>query len=479
MQFRASFHNTLGGGLRMGLQVLTIPLLMRVIGAEQYGLWVLVSAVVQMLTLLEGGLTVATTVFAARDLGHKDSPALSETLTISAGTMLGLASSAGVLLWLGAGFAVSLFSNLDPAQRAAATQALQWSALVVWMRLVQQIFVGIEQAFQRFGWMNIITTVQQALTNLGMLGLAVFGGRVVVFMQWHAVVGCGILCAHALVVWRLLRHLGLRPRWNGAKGREIGRFSLLIWGCSLGSVLFSQCDRLVVGRLLGAELLGIYGAITGVTVQINSLSALVAQPLVPLISQARARRQIDASALGQVRHAFELNAIIALGLGVGLIALAPLFLKVFFPVVVAHHYTGVFQIAVASYALYSLNGTGYNLLQGLQAAKECMLIQIIVGGVTLALISLGAWLGGLRGAVLGTVGYQGVWLLTVLGMHRLQLPAREWLHLLQPYMAWFAAVVLLTLWLPPALGWQFALTLAALLGMGSAFLLRHGRQLLP
>jgi hypothetical protein len=40
------FYNTVAGIIRIGLAILTIPLLIRLIGIEEYGLWTLASTVI-------------------------------------------------------------------------------------------------------------------------------------------------------------------------------------------------------------------------------------------------------------------------------------------------------------------------------------------------------------------------------------------------------------------------------------------------
>ena len=298
-------------------------------------------------------------------------------------------------------------------------------------------------------------------------------------MKWQALVGLTTLCIHVILALWLLRHESLRPRWNPAKSREIARFSLLTWFSNLGSVLFTQCDRLVIGRLLGAESLGIYGAVTTVTIQLNALSNLPSQPLVPFISQIKTRREFQNDTVRrQVQHSFEMNVLVALGLGIALFVMASLILKIFFPPLLEKNYLAIFQIAVVITAVYSVNTTGYYLMLGVRAVKECMWIQIVTAVVTLALIFLGAWWGGLLGAVVGSLGYQATWLYTILGMKKIELPARAWLGWIGPYAMSFGAVILLSLVLPPNLMLKTALTIAALLSLGGVFLWRHRKQFL-
>ena len=189
---------------------------------------------------------------------------------------------------------------------------------------MQQIPAGVEQAFHRYGVLNILTTAQQALSNLGLLGVAWLGGRSLAFMKWQALVGGLALVAHVLVAWRLLRPWQLRPVWNAARIREIGKYSVMTWTSTIGTVLFSQCDRLVIGAMLNTASLGVYSAISNITAQINTMSALPVQPLLPFVSQMKVSREsFTAEGKRYLRDALQMNAALALAAGSTLCLFAP------------------------------------------------------------------------------------------------------------------------------------------------------------
>jgi O-antigen/teichoic acid export membrane protein len=462
MQLRASFHNTLGGCLRMAFQVLTIPLLVRLIGLEEFGVWALVSTVLGITFVVEGGLTVSTTVYVARDLSRQDANGLAQTLTVTLGSMALLATLAAAGLWGGSGMISRLFANLQPGQREVVVESLRISALAIWANLVLQVFVGVEQACNRYGLMNVVATVQQALLNCGMLAIAILGGRVVAFVKWQVVVAGLTLGTHAVIAWWLVRPWHLRPQWNPERGRELGRYSLMTWLGMLGTVLVSQCDRLIIGVLLPTRALGAYTAITNITVRINNLSALPVQPLLPLLSQGREAAGEWAT---QVRQAVRMNGLIAFALGAALCLFAPLVVQLIFeennPELVR-----LFRLSGLIYTLYSLNATGYFILLGLGQARRCMEVIFLSGFVGLALIAAGASARGLRGAFCGTAGYLLTLLLTWQGLRQLKYSARLWMEWLRGPLLWFALVLPLNWLLPDVLVWKVAWLVAQMAVLG-------------
>lgn len=424
-----SFYNTAAGAVRIGLGILTIPLLIRLIGVEEYGLWTLASTVVGMVGLAEAGLSVATTVFVSQDLGKEDVDGLSQTLTVTFGAMFILATLAAIALWFTAASIVNLFPKLGQAQQLIAIQALQIGGLVVWARLLQQVLIGVEQAYQRYDLMNWLNTIQSILLSLGMLAVAWLGGRTVMLMQLQAVVNIVILLSHVWVVRSFFQGIHLRPVWNREKGLLVARYSAMMWLTSLGGALFTRADRVIVGILLDIKTLGVYSVITDITGQINTLSALPVQPLLPTVSNLFVRGNVEYSKLHQqVKQALQINGLVALGLGATIIILSPFIVSLIFPGKTSSQYILPFCISTGIYALYSINAVGYYVLLGIKAVNFCTANVLAVGTLSLIMISIGAYNFGLIGAIFGNSGYIGTLLLLFAGMKKLSIPEKLWIQ---------------------------------------------------
>ncbi len=443
------FYNSVAGLIRIGLGILVIPVLIRTLGIEEYGLWTLASAVVVMVTLAEAGLSTTTTVFVSQDLGKKDVDGLSQTLTVTFGAMLILATLAAVALVMGAEGIINLFPKLGQEQQLKVIQAIQIGGLVVAARLLQQALVGVEQAHQRYDLMNVLNTMQCVLLSVGMLAVVWLGGRTLELMQWQALTSVVSLLSHIWIVRSLLQNINLRLSWNQDKAVAVGGYSLIMWLNTLGSTLFSRGDRLIVGSLLGSQVLGVYAGITDITAQINSFSALPVQPLLPTLSSLIGQQNINQRQLEQqLKQATQINGLVALGMGATLITLSPLILKLLFSEQTANQYLIIFCIATVIYALYSCNAVGYYSLLGTNAVKACALIQLLSSFTSLGLIAIGAYNFGLTGAIIGNFGYLTGFLITVFGMNRLSASYSLWFKWLWFPLILFFMVILVNFKLP-------------------------------
>jgi len=436
------FYNVFAGIIRIGLAILTIPLLIRLIGVEEYGLWTLASTIIIVVALAEAGIATTATVFVSQDLDKGDVESLSQTLTVTIGGILILATFASLTLYFTADSIVSLFSKLEQSQHLAVVHTLQLGCLVIWSRLLQLTLIGVEQAYQQYRLLNILNTIQNFSLSLGLVGIALLGGKIVELMQWQVITSVLILLTHIWLVRSLVRHVHLRPVLEKKKFLAIADYSFTVWLLTLGTALFSRGDRLIVGYCLGSESLGIYGGVTEIVSAINSFSALPVQPLVPILSGYSRNHNISHSELTQkIKQAIELNTFFALGSAAFLFILSPFIMRLMFAEVANENTLIALQTAIIIYGLFSLNAVGFFILIS-NDPKTVMRIQLISGILALTLIFLGASKLGLLGAIAGNIGFLLTWLMIFLGLKKLKISNLLWLKSSFFLLIWFTVCIL-------------------------------------
>jgi O-antigen/teichoic acid export membrane protein len=444
------FYNTAAGAIRSGINVLTIPILIRALGVDEYGLWTLASTVINVVTLAEAGLSTATTMFVSQDLAKEDFDGVSQTLTVTGGAMLGLATLAALVLAIGAEPIVSSFAKLDRSQQLTAVHALQIGGIVVWTKLFQQVLIGIEQAYQRYDLLNLLNTIQSLLTGLGMLVVVWWGGQTIELMQCQAIIGVVILMGHIALVKFLTHNTKLRYQWDRSKGLTVARYSLQTWFTSLGGVLFAQADKLIVGAIFGSRELGIYAVITNIASQINLFSYLPVQPIVPKITQyfatpdavgAAAHSEHRVAFDKQIKSALEINFSIALGAGAMLFTFAPLVLDILIHDATNATYILSLQIVAISYGFASVNAVGYYILLATDAVNICMKIQLISSVGSLLIIYIGSLQFGIIGAAVGNAGFMGTLLMVYMGMQKISIPMSHWFQWISFPVLWFVGTI--------------------------------------
>lgn len=435
-------YNTGAGVIRIGLALLTVPMLIRLMGIEEYGLWALASAVIALVALAEAGLSTTTTVFVSQDLGEKNIDSLSQTLTVTFVAILFFATVASIGLWSSAAMLVSFFPKLDQTQQFTLTQALKIGGLIIGARLIQPILVGIEQAYQRYDLLNILNTLYWLLSSMGLVVIATFGGQTVALMQCQAAVALGGLLSHILAVRFLTYRMPLRFTWSSERSLAIAKYSVFTWLTALGGALFVRGDRVVVGALLGSKTLGVYAAMADVAGAISLFSTLPVQPLLPTLSKLAVKPERDRESLyWQIKQALSINTLAATGLGTFLFTLSPLVMQIMLDDEANSENITAFRLAIVIYTLFSINAVGYYILFSANKVRQNMLIHLLSGALSLVLISIGSHYFYLSGAIFGNIGYLCIWLLTIYGMNCLSIPKKIWLDWIKFPLLCFAGFV--------------------------------------
>lgn len=443
---RLGLYNVAGAAARTACGLLVLPVLIHYLGVADYGLWALVMAAVGLVALAEGGLATAVTVFLSEDLAGDDAERLSATASIAVTGIVLLASLAALFLWYAALPLARLLPSLTDPQRDTVAFALRVAGAVVWTRVVQQVLVGILQAYHRYGHLNLLATLQAIVTNLGLAVVVWRGGGVYDLIVWQAAAGGASLLAHGVLAGALLRGSGATLAMNRARAGDFWRYGFQVWLTNVGGTLFLQGDRVIVGALLGARSLGIYAAITTIAAQINALSAVPVQPLMPVLGKLWVDRTANLARIRErIAQALRLNALGALGLGGALFGLGPLLMPYLLPDTADAASLTELRMVVTIYALFSLNAVGYYVLFAARAVRVSMIVQGVSAAAALILVALGAMAYGLPGAVAGNAGYLGIAVLTIRAMRYAGIPAEDWLGWLRFPLLWFAAIIPLNL----------------------------------
>jgi O-antigen/teichoic acid export membrane protein len=443
---RNGLYNAAGGIVRIGLAILAVPVLIRIIGIENYGVWTLASSIIGLATLAEGGLTVTTTFFLSKDIAHDDRVGVSETLTSTFVAILLFATIAASFLYFGSGFIISFFPKLRSEQYIQALMAFKLGSLVLWSRLLQQHLVGLIQSYEKYGLLNILGTLQSTISTLGLIIIAALGGRVIEMMEWQVLQGFGTLAAYYLFSNRIVKYSKPHFVWSRSKSIAVFKYSSVAWAGSLGSALFTQGDRLIVGSLLNVENLGIYAAITNMVGQINALSALPISPLLPSITKLSKDINTDALEIKKkLRQSLQINVLVAFSLGALIVEMPEKILAAMLGNNVSANAISALQIAAIIYTIYSLNAVGYYVLYALGRVKTCTTIHLSSAVLSLALISILSIKLGLLGAIIGNSGYITTCLMTIISLNKLKIKILVWLKwLLFPFI-WLLASLLFSL----------------------------------
>lgn len=239
------------------LGLVATAVLVRTLGAQRFGAWSLVGAVVAYLGLFDLGLGVSLVRrIASRDdpggAGEEASRAVGATLVAA----LALGSVAAVLVWPLAP-SLSFWLHIAESGRSEFVAALRLGGVAAALALPGVVLGAVPTAFQRLDAVVRLETTVSAATMLAQAGVALSGGGLVGLALAAAAGRAASLAGRVVLARRLVGPL-TRVDWRYPFWREVGRFGALKLIHQAASQLVLYLDRLLVGVLVSTSAVAYY-----------------------------------------------------------------------------------------------------------------------------------------------------------------------------------------------------------------------------
>lgn len=252
-----------------------VPVYIRYLGIESYGLIGLFAAMQAWLTLLDMGMTPTLNREMARYTAGAHSPQSIRDLLRSLEILcFTLAALIGVGVWAASGYLASDWLRADKLPTAVVAQALSAMAIVVALRFVEGIYRGSLFGLQRQVWYNSANAILATLRHAGAVAVLIWASSTVqAFFLWQALVSMLSIAVFAASVYRSLPNPPLPSRFSRAALAGVWRFASGMLWISFLAVLLTQVDKVILSRMLTLESFGYY-----------TLAATVASVLYMVIS---------------------------------------------------------------------------------------------------------------------------------------------------------------------------------------------------
>lgn len=379
-----SFFSLLNLGVSSALLVISIPILLRKLGTPAYGVWVLLLAVVAVIGSANLALAGPVTKFVAEARVRDDSVETSRVFTIALGLALLVGVLATAAILMSADAIIRILGLSDQLANDAKT-ALRIIGIGVTPSLLNQVFIGGLAAQLRYGLVNLIQGAAAAALTLGAIIVVSKGGTIISLSVWTVVLAWATCLASFTVLRRLMKGMPLTFDLRRPETGRILRYSGYAWVSGLGSLVFAQADRILVGALLGPSAAARYAICIGLAAKINQVSGSLSQVLSPASSSIRAADN-DEAVIRLLRNGARLVAYAITGLGAIIIIWSHLGLQWWLGPEFASNNALLLQLAVAAYVVFSLSAPSYWVLYGLGNARVVAIVGFAGAGLMVVLI---------------------------------------------------------------------------------------------
>lgn len=383
------------------LGIVTAPILLKSMGEQQYGLWMLFTATVSFGAVLNIGtgaaIIKAVSALSVEERGRRFPEVVSGALGIA---LLGggvLASVVVAFFWLGAdGYLLKLGDPLSVMLTGAG------AAGIAWLEQIDNVFASAIKGSERF---QIAAKTEMAGKFLQLIAVLACGlggaGLYALYISFYAATFARLLLK-ARVTNEVSPMRLLKPRFSGHG--ELLHYSKWGWLQGVGSITFSVADRFIVGGALGVEKLASYSLALQLAIQVHALVAAMFSAVFPAISRQQ-------SSFGRFRITRLAAMLFALNLIISTVLALPLYL---FPHEILSLWVGRTQAAASweclrllavAYWILSLNVTPHFVLLGLGRMRFVALSNVAGGAVAMAACFELIRMDGINGAALAKIGF--------------------------------------------------------------------------
>ncbi|WML89814.1 oligosaccharide flippase family protein [Thiothrix lacustris] len=368
--------SVLGYALPLLAALATIPIMVRALGTDLYGLYIICTSLIGFMALVDLGIgqTVIKYVaeYEATNQQAKVQPVLNVALLVY--LVIGLCSAMALFVF-SSNIASALYD--DPQKQALAQKVLQITAFPLFFSYMNQFFLNVCKAYHRFD----LPAVVHNAGNLGGIVLAtvllLLGYGLEEVLWGYVVVQGGVLIAGYSIGRHVLPDaIRLWPVFDKKIFDEIVSFSFYTFIGNFVSSVAARADKLVIGVILGTEAVTYYQIPFTIAQMANGIIHALVNIAFPRFSEMSVTGNKQ-GLLSLYRKVGQIMSLISTVIAVLLITVGGSFLALWISPEFAQQATLTLQIIALYFFLHSNTVTGYWVLQGSGEAKLTALIAVI------------------------------------------------------------------------------------------------------
>lgn len=266
------------------LGLVTIPIVVKAIGIDQFGIYGLFSVLMAPLSLANLGFGEATIKYVAQYARNGDLATASRFIrtTLLFNGLVGLMGA--FLIWFAGPSAAYTFFNLPRDQHEILRQCLMLVGATWLVNQISGVFMGVPPAFQNFrlvAWASVVVNTSAAVFGIVfvLLGFGLYGYTAANLLS--AIV--------SMIIWvtaarRLLPSQNLWPGFDLSVWRRAFHFGSWRSLAQLGGLLASQAERFLLGAFLTPAAVGFYNVALNLEQRVYIAVFRMSEVLFPVFS---------------------------------------------------------------------------------------------------------------------------------------------------------------------------------------------------
>ena len=300
---KAAFYNISSNAIAkiwtIGISIIVLPIYVKIIGIEAYGLVGFYTTLVGSLSLLDLGLSSTLNREMAR----------AKSLNKSSESIRNLVFSLECIYWLiGLLIGVTIFYlSSTIAHSWLQSESLPMSQVILSIKLMAgiiafnwpvSIYTGGLMGMQKQVGYNIINIIMATLKSIGVIFvLTYFSPTIEAFFIWQFCITLFTVLLLRRLLWYHLPRFKFRPKFSKIELSHIWKFAGGMLGITMATFCLTQMDKIILSRVLSLSDFGFYNISwivgTSLTLVVGVLGSVFLPKLTVIVARGRNIEIID------------------------------------------------------------------------------------------------------------------------------------------------------------------------------------------
>ena len=283
--------NYLGQGWAALIGLAFIPVYIKYLGIEAYGLIGIFALLHAWFLLLDMGMTPTLSREMARFTGGvHNAKTIRDLLRSIEIIAFGIAVLIALAVWAASDWLASDWLKADKLAANTVAQAFSIMGLVIAMRFIENIYRSSLVGLQKQVILNIVTSIMATLKGLGAVGILIWvSPSIKAFFLWQGLLAIMTTGLFATVVYAALPKTNDTGRFSISALREIKHFAGGMLSITFLALLLTQVDKIVLSKILTLEAFGYYSFAAIIAAALYMLINPITQAFYPRLSELVAR----------------------------------------------------------------------------------------------------------------------------------------------------------------------------------------------
>jgi O-antigen/teichoic acid export membrane protein len=288
------FSNLLGNVWTALLAFALLPVIIRFLGVQQYGLIGFFTSLQALVILLDAGMSTTLNRWLARLRVRSDSAQeMRDTLRSLEIPYWAIAVLVGILsLLVSPVFGRDWFRG-STLSASTLQQAMFLMGLSIAVQFPFALYSGGLLGVQRQVLLNVVTVIVSTVRSVGgVLVLWLVSPTIQAFLLWQVGTSLALSVVTGVILWWVLPHSAGPARFTFAVVRNVWRFAAGISTITIEALILTQVPRLLVSRIIPLTEFGYLSVATALATALSLIAGPITSAFFPQFSELIELRQL-------------------------------------------------------------------------------------------------------------------------------------------------------------------------------------------